>query len=183
MEAEVINDLTQIMSERGFTLSRFNDEAYIAKLGSLSLLIWLPSKDYLLIDDPLKFISEMRLNEVDGIVVVSYRAFYMADEVSKLIDTVRVWNGIYLNLKVYAVDVYRLEDQLEEAINLALTTFLDKVTNINEPNGPCPKCGAQMMIKYRHKHRSSIYGGVVTEDIIVCDKCLTKIHRIRIQGQ
>jgi hypothetical protein len=178
---DAIKDLSKIMAERGFTLSRLNDESFIAKLGSLNLLIWLPNEDYLLISDPLEFVDKMGLGKVDGIIVVSYRAFYMADEVSKLVDMVRVWNGVNLNIKVYAVDMYRLEERLEEAINLALTTFSSKVSNINEPDGPCPKCGAQMMVKYRHRHKSYIYGGSVTEDVIVCDRCLIKIHRIRTQ--
>jgi hypothetical protein len=183
MEREdAVEDLSRIMTERGFTLSRLNDESFIARLGSLNLLIWLPSEDYLLISDPLEFVDKMGLSKVDGIVVVSYRAFYMADEVSKLVDMVRVWNGMHLNIKVYAVDIYRLEERLEETINLALTTFSFKVSNINEPDGPCPKCGAQMIVKYRHKHKSYIYGESVTEDVIVCDRCSIKIHRIKGSG-
>ncbi|MGC9136440.1 MAG: hypothetical protein ACP5H6_06255 [Caldivirga sp.] len=178
---EIIEDLSKIMEERGFTLSKLNDEAYIAKSGSLSMLIWLPNEDYLLIDDPVKFVERMGLNKVDSIMVVSYRAFYLADEVSKLIDTVRVWNGMYLNVKVYAVDIYRLGERLEETLNLALTTFSSKVSSINEPDGPCPQCGSQMLIKYRHSHRSLIYEKPVIEEILVCDKCMVKIHRVKVQ--
>ena len=177
---EVIEDLSKIMEERGFTLSKLNDEAYIAKSGSLNVLIWLPNEYYLLIDDPVKFVEEMSLNKVDGVIVVSYRAFYLADEVSKLIDTVRVWNGMYLNVKVYAVDIYRLEERLEETLNLALTTFSTKVSSINEPDGPCPQCGSQMFIKYRHSHKSLIYEEPVVEEILVCEKCMIKIHRVKV---
>lgn len=182
MNRDTAEDVEKILNERGFSVDEVSDEVFIARFSNLSLLVWMPEKDYLLIDDPQDFAEKMGLRNVDGVVVISHRAFYLADELSRLIDFLKTWSGVHLNVKVYAVDEYMLDEQLERAIDVALTTFTTKVSNVDERDGPCPRCGLDMAIRYKHTHRSSIYGDTVTEYILVCDRCSIKIHRVELSG-
>lgn len=177
---DVRSKVEQLLRERGFDVS-LNGELILAKLNSLNIAVWVTDRDYVTFENPLDFLNEMGFSKVDGVFVIAYRAFYLADEISKAMEQAKAWYGVKISTRVYAVSLFSLEEQFEEALNMLITTYIDKVAKDIEADGACPKCGAKLSVKFRHRHYSYRFKADAVEEVLICSNCLLKIHRILIR--
>ncbi|OYT27044.1 MAG: hypothetical protein B6V02_00540 [Thermoprotei archaeon ex4572_64] len=170
----------QLLVERDFEITNVSEEFIEASYADFKIKIWFPKVDYLDWYDPLLLIEAMGLDQIDALVIVSYRPYYLADEIARSLSKAKYWYGVDVSVGVYAIDESLIEKQLEEALGLAFIRFIDKVSNIDTCNGVCPQCFNSLRLRYIHKHVSRSLGCQVIETILICYSCGVKIHRVEI---
>ncbi|NPA70190.1 MAG: hypothetical protein GXO26_05215 [Crenarchaeota archaeon] len=173
----LIEKTIRYLFERGFTIIRLRRDLVKAVHRSLRVSVWFSDKDYLDWYDPLNLIDEFQLNDVQSLIIVAPRAYSIADEVLHSLDRARYWYDLFIDVKIYSVDIAMLDKALEEAVNSLLTTFIDLAMNIVEDGGRCPRCLSNMYVLYLWKFNSKILKDKVIEKVYRCPNCGLRIHR------
>jgi len=172
------NYVTLTLLDRGFEVENIREDLIKAFQKDLKVNVWISYKDYLEWFDPLTIIEMFDLMNVDAFIVIAYRASFLADEILHSLDRARYWYDIFIDVKVYSVDISILEKAFEEVINNILTTFIEKVSNVYKIEGICPSCLNNLILLYTWEFNSKILEGKVIEKIYKCDSCRIKIHRL-----
>ncbi|NPA24114.1 MAG: hypothetical protein GXO23_07460 [Crenarchaeota archaeon] len=173
----IVEKTVRYLFERGFIIHRLRRDLIKAEQRSLKVSVWFSEKDYLDWYDPLNLIDEFQLNDVQALIIVAPRAYSIADEVLHSLDRARYWYDLFIDVKIYSVDIAMLEKCLEESVNSLMTTFIDLVINIVEDGGRCPRCLSNMYVLYIGKFHSNILKSKVIEKIYRCPNCGLRIHR------
>ena len=175
---DVINKVINYLIERGFNIEKVRENLLNARQNRLTVGVWFSEKDYLDWYDPLNIIDELQLTNVNAIIIIAPRAYTIADEVLHSIDRARYWYDIFIDTKVYSVEISLIDKNLEESINNILTTYIDLVSNVVARGCRCPRCLSNMYIMYMNKFYSRILKCRVVEYIYRCSNCSLKIHRL-----
>ncbi len=174
----ILKRVIAYLNERGFEVYRIRDDLLRARQNKLSISVWFSDKDYLEWYDPLNIIDEFQLTEVNALIIIAPRAYTIADEVLHSLDRARYWYDLFINVKVYSVEITLIDKNLEEVINNVLTSFIDLASNIILRGCRCPRCLSDMYTMYMNKFYSRILRDVALEYIYRCANCSLKIHRL-----
>ncbi|WP_243666214.1 hypothetical protein [Vulcanisaeta sp. JCM 16159] len=82
-------------------------------------------------------IEELELSDVNALFVISERPYVISDYIVNNLSKARYWFNKELNIKVYAINIDRLEEDLEDGINLAITNFYEEVSNVMLRGSAC----------------------------------------------
>lgn len=177
LNERIIKELT----DRGFKIKNLEGNLIRALLNRLLIEVYLvPNTQFPIWLNPLDMIEELRLDDVDALVIVSERPYTISDYILENINKARYWFNRNLNIKVYAVNLDRLEEDLEETVNLIIMNFYDKVSNVNLLGSPCPSCGNPMRIMYISRFNSVKWRAWINETVEVCERCKVLVHRLSI---
>jgi len=175
---EIIIRVAQYLSARGFEIEHVRPDLLKASQRKLRVSTWFSDKDYLEWFDPLTLIDEFSLHDSRALIIVAPRAYSIADEVLSSIERAKYWYDLYVDVRIYSVDVSMLNKALEEAVNSILTAFIDLAYNVVKVEGSCPRCRDNLYLLYINKFRSLITDQIVIEKIYRCVSCGLKIHRM-----
>ncbi len=175
---DIIRRVVSYLSERGFHIDFLREDLVRAEQGQLKVSTWFSEKDYLDWYDPLNLIDEFQLNDCNALIIVAPRAYTIADEVLHSIERARYWYDLFINVKVYSVDITVLDKALEEAVNSILTNFTDLAANVVFVEGVCPRCRGTLYVTYTNTFFSRILRCQVLEKVYRCPNCGLKIHRL-----
>ncbi len=178
MRQNIVDKAIRYLFERGFIILRLRSDLIKAVQRSLKISIWFSEKDYLDWYDPLNLIDEFQLEDVQALIIVAPRAYSIADEVLHSLDRARYWYDLFIDVKIYGVDVAMFDKCLEESINSIVTLFIDLATNVVENGGQCPRCLSNMYVLYLGKFHSKILKDKVIEKVYRCPNCGLRIHRM-----
>ncbi|NPB01203.1 MAG: hypothetical protein GXO10_07485 [Crenarchaeota archaeon] len=173
----LIEKVIKYLFERGFTIIRLRKDLVKAVQKTLRISVWFSEKDYLDWYDPLNLIDEFQLGDVQSLIIIAPRAYSIADEVLHSLDRARYWYDLFIDVKIYSVDIAILDKSLEEAVNNIITTFIDLAMNIVKDGGRCPRCLSNMYVLYLWKFNSKILKDKVIEKVYRCPNCGLRIHR------
>ncbi|WP_069807766.1 hypothetical protein [Vulcanisaeta thermophila] len=166
---------------RGFVIDSVENHLIRARLGKLLIEVFLvPGIEFPIWFNPLDMINELKLDDVRALIVVSERPYTITDHILDNINKARYWFNRNINLKVYAVNSEKLEEDLEDAVNLIVTNFHDDVSNTDSLGSKCPSCGNPMRVRYTFRYNSVRWRSWVNETVEVCDRCNVIIHRLQL---
>lgn len=167
------------LMNRGFKIRNLEGNLIRAVLNKLLLEVYLaPGSHFPMWFNPLDMIEELRLDDVDALIVVSERPYTISDYILENINKARYWFSRNLNIRVYAVNIDRLEEDIEDAVNLIVTSFHDKVSNVDLTGSHCPSCGSPMKMTYISRFYSVKWRTWINESVEVCEKCKILVHRL-----
>lgn len=176
MECDVILDY---LRERGISGSRKNSELVIAPVGSLQLGFWCPRDDFPNIDDIEDAKRVLGLDNLDVLIVVSYRPYVLIDFLNSLIERANRWYGLQFNVKLLGVSSVELETGLEDALGRAFVEKPHKLSPGVKSEYICPQCGKDPLYLYREeRYFSRKYRGRVVERIYACISCGFRARKI-----
>ncbi len=175
---EIVDKVTHYLFQRGFSIERVRPDLIKASQRKLRVSTWFSERDYLEWFDPMTLIDEFALHDSNALIIVAPRAYSVADEVLSSLERAKYWYDMYIDVRVYSVDVAMLNKALEEAINSILTTFIDLTYNVVKVEGKCPRCRDNLYLLYMNKFKSLATSEQVFEKIYRCVTCGLKIHRI-----
>ncbi|MFP3484903.1 MAG: hypothetical protein RXO23_02885 [Vulcanisaeta sp.] len=178
----IIEKIIEELRRRGFRIRAVRDDSIKADLNRLRVKVWIAPNNYLpWWLNPLDMVEELELHDIDALFVVSERPYIISDYVLNNVSRVRYLFNKELNIKVYSINTNRLEEDLEDALNLALTNYYDKVKNVSLMGSPCPSCGSPMRLVYSSRYFSYRWRSWVNEYVEVCERCRVYIHRIELR--
>lgn len=125
-------------------------------------------------------IEELELSDVNALFVISERPYVISDYIVNNLSKARYWFNKELNIKVYAINIDRLEEDLEDGINLAITNFYEEVSNVMLRGSTCPSCGSPMTLMYSSRYYSHRWKTWVNEYVEVCERCKIISHKLTI---
>ncbi len=176
----IINKVIEVLRNRGgFRIRVVRDDSIKADLNRLRAKVWVVPGDYFpWWSNPLDMIEELDLNDINALFVVSERPYVISDYIVNNLSRARYWFNKELNIKVYAINIDRLEEDLEDGINLAITNFYREVSNVMLRGNACPSCGSPMALMYSSRYYSRRWRTWVNEYVEVCEKCKVISHRL-----
>jgi len=173
----------EYLAERGFKLDREDEAKRLYRLirNGLSVAVWCPEKDYLEWFEFDEAVRELWLNDVDFLIIVSYRPFVILDELAMLFDRAKRWYGVeHPRAKLYAVSVLDLDKGLEDAVNAVIAESCKAGTT--ESEDVCPRClSAKLTTCVRERIFSRRWGGLANYTVLVCPNCGFKVKRLEIE--
>ncbi|MGC8543407.1 MAG: hypothetical protein ACP5NQ_05660 [Vulcanisaeta sp.] len=176
---KIIDKIIDEFRNRGFKIIIIRDDSIKARLNRLKVKVWLVPDDYFpWWSNPLDMVEELELTDVNALFVVSERPYVISDYIVNNISRARYWFNKELNVRVYSVNIDRLEEDLEDGINIALTNHYREVSNVSLMGMACPNCGSPMVTVYSSRYFSRRWGSWVNEYIEVCEKCNIISHKL-----
>jgi hypothetical protein len=175
----IIERVIEELRKRGFRIRIIRDNAIRADLNRFRVKVWIVPNDYFpWWSNPLDMVEELELNDVDAIFIVSERPYVISDYIVNNMSKIRYWFNKELNVKVYSINVDRLEEDLEDGINLAITNNYSKVSNVLLRGDTCPSCGLPMKLVYSSRYLSHRWKSWVNEYVEVCERCNIISHKL-----
>ncbi|GAB6948254.1 hypothetical protein JCM16161A_23840 [Vulcanisaeta sp. JCM 16161] len=175
----IIDRVIEVLRNRGFRIRIIHDDSVKADLNRLRAKVWVVPGDYFpWWSNPLDMIEELELNDINALFVVSERPYVISDYIVNNLSRARYWFNKELNIKVYTINIDRLEEDLEDGINLAITNFYREASNVVLMGDACPSCGSPMTLVYSSRYYSRRWRTWVNEYVEVCDKCRVISHRL-----
>ncbi|WP_054843975.1 hypothetical protein [Vulcanisaeta souniana] len=176
----VIDRIIEELRNRGFRIRVVRDDSIKADLNRLTVKVWLASGDYFpWWSNPLDMVNDLELNDVNALFVISERPYVVSDYIVNNLSRINYWFNKEVNVKVYSVNIDRLEEDLEDGINLVIANHYRETSNVTLKGNPCPNCGLPMTITYTSRYFSHRWGGSwVNEYVEVCEKCKIVSHRL-----
>ena len=175
----IIDRVIDVLRNRGFRIRIVRDDSVKADLNRLRTKVWIIPGDYFpWWSNPLDMIEELELNDINALFIVSERPYVISDYVVNNLSRARYWFNKELNIKVYAINIDRLEEDLEDGINLAITNFYREASNVVLRGDDCPSCGSPMTLMYSSRYYSRRWRTWVNEYVEVCEKCKVISHKL-----
>ena len=175
----IIDRVIDVLRNRGFRIRIVRDDSVKADLNRLRAKVWIIPGDYFpWWSNPLDMIEELELNDINALFIVSERPYVISDYVVNNLSRARYWFNKELNIKVYAINIDRLEEDLEDGINLAITNFYREASNVVLRGDDCPSCGSPMTLMYSSRYYSRRWRTWVNEYVEVCEKCKVISHKL-----
>lgn len=176
---KVVDRIAEVLRSRGFRVRIIRDDSVKASLNGLRVKVWVVPGDYLpWWSNPLDAIEELELDNVHALFIVSDRPYVISDYIVNNLSRARYWFNKELNIRVYAINIERLEEDLEDGINLAITSFYREASNVMLRGSDCPSCGSPMTLVYSSRYYSRRWRTWVSEYVEVCEKCSVISHRL-----
>ncbi|WP_252901697.1 hypothetical protein [Vulcanisaeta sp. JCM 14467] len=127
----IIDRVVEVLRNRGFRIRIVRDDSVKADLNRLRTKVWIIPGDYFpWWSNPLGMIEELELNDINALFIVSERPYVISDYIVNNLSRARYWFNKELNIRVYAINIDRLEEDLEDGINLAITNFYREASNV-----------------------------------------------------
>ena len=175
----IIDRVIDVLRNRGFRIRIVRDDSVKADLNRLRAKVWIIPGDYFpWWSNPLDMIEELELNDINALFIVSERPYVISDYVVNNLSRARYWFNKELNIRVYAINIDRLEEDLEDGINLAITNFYREASNVVLRGDDCPSCGSPMTLMYSSRYYSRRWRTWVNEYVEVCEKCKVISHKL-----
>ncbi|ADY00919.1 hypothetical protein VMUT_0708 [Vulcanisaeta moutnovskia 768-28] len=176
---KIINKIIEEFRNRGFRIKVIHDDSIKADLNKLRVRVWITPSDYFpWWSNLLDMVDELELNDINALFVVSERPYVISDYVVNNLSRIRYWFNKELNIKVYAINIDRLEEDLEDGINLVITNFYREASNVALMGSTCPNCGLPMTIMYSSRYYSRRWRTWVNEYVEVCERCKVVSHKL-----
>ncbi|WP_054853349.1 hypothetical protein [Vulcanisaeta distributa] len=177
----IIDRIIEEFRNRGFRIRIVRDDSIKADLNRLRAKAWvIPGSYFPWWSNPLDMIEELELSDVNALFVISERPYVISDYIVNNLSKARYWFNKELNIKVYAINIDRLEEDLEDGINLAITNFYEEVSNVMLRGSTCPSCGSPMTLMYSSRYYSHRWKTWVNEYVEVCERCKIISHKLTI---
>ncbi len=174
----VLSKAVRIFIERGFDVLKIGERLYQACLRRLRINLWFPGDEFPIWPNPLDMISNLRLDDTHALFVVSERPYALSDYVLNNIAKARYWYGKNIEVRVFSINTLRLEEDIEEGINMAITYYYKEVMNGMERGDKCPRCSSDMNIAFKSRFYSYRWRRIVIQEVEFCPNCNIVIHRI-----
>ncbi|GAB6945184.1 hypothetical protein [Vulcanisaeta sp. JCM 14467] len=175
----IIDRVVEVLRNRGFRIRIVRDDSVKADLNRLRTKVWIIPGDYFpWWSNPLGMIEELELNDINALFIVSERPYVISDYIVNNLSRARYWFNKELNIRVYAINIDRLEEDLEDGINLAITNFYREASNVVLRGNDCPSCGSPMTLMYSSRYYSRRWRTWVNEYVEVCEKCKVISHKL-----
>ena len=175
----VIDRIVEALGSRGFRVRIVRDDSVKAELNGLRIKVWVvPGNHFPWWSNPLDMIEELELGDINALFIVSERPYVISDYITSNLSRARYWFNKELNMRVYAINIDRLEDDLEDGINLAITQFYREASNVMLRGSTCPSCGSPMNLVYSSRYYSRRWRTWVNEYVEVCEKCRVIAHKL-----
>lgn len=172
----------EYIADRGFRVVERRGDFLHAALGGLYVSFWCPDRSNIFDVDPLELADELRLFNSDVLIVVAYRPFLIIDELQSVLDRINRWYGRDVGVKLIGVNVYDVEEGLEEAIGHAMVHRPFKIgQGIGDYDDICPNClGAHLKVFIDEKLFSAKYRSLIRHMVLGCPICGLRIRRIEV---
>ncbi|MFB6470324.1 MAG: hypothetical protein TU36_003710 [Vulcanisaeta sp. AZ3] len=174
----IIDRITEELEGRGFSIVAIHDDSIKAALSRFRIKVWLAPDYPPLWTNPLEMIEKLELEDINAIFVVSERPYVISDYIVNNLSKAHYWFGKELNVKVYSININKLEEDLEDGINLAITNNYREASNVLLKGDACPKCGRLMTIFISSRYLSHKWKTWVDEHVEVCEQCNIVLHRL-----
>lgn len=171
----------EYIAQRGFRVIERKRHSLYAALGDLYISFWCPEGSTIFDVDPLELADELRLFKSDVLVVIAYRPFLIIDEIQSVLDRINRWYGRDLSIKLIGINVYDMEEGLEEAVGHAMVYRPFKIGQSLGDDDMCPNClGSRLKVFVSEKIFSTKYRSLIRHVVLGCPSCGLRIRRIEV---